>query len=279
MSKLNLYPTLIALFLIFGFAASAQTTLMSYNIRYANRNDGENSWSNRKDFLANQIKFYEPDIMGVQEALFDQLKYLDEQLNDYEYLGVGRDGGEKGEFSAIFYNTEEFDVLEKNTFWLSETPDEISKGWDAALNRICTYALFENEDTGEKFWVFNTHFDHRGEEARRESAKLIISKITEINDENLPVVLMGDLNLEPETESIQFLSNKMNDSKKVAEDVVFGPEGTYNGFDFIEPVQRRIDYIFTSKNDINVLKYAVLSDSQDLRYASDHLPVFVELEL
>ena len=277
MKKITLLPTLVML-LILEFTASAQTTVMSYNIRYANENDGENSWSNRKDFLTNQIKFYEPDIMGVQEALFNQLEYLDEHLRGYEYLGVGRDGGEKGEFSAIFYDTEEFDVLEKNTFWLSETPNEISRGWDAALNRICTYALFKNEDTRQKFWVFNTHFDHRGEMARRESAKLIISKIAEINDENLPVVLMGDLNLEPETESIQFLSGKMNDSKKVAEEVVFGPKGTYNGFNFKEPVERRIDYIFTSKNDIDVLKYAVLSDSQDLKYASDHLPVFVELE-
>jgi len=251
---------------------------MSYNIKYANENDCENSWSKRKEHITNQIKFYEPEIMGVQEALISQLKHFESEMENYKYVGVGRDDGkEAGEFSAIFYNAKEFEVLENDTFWLSDTPAEISVGWDAAMERICTYAKFKDKDSGKIFWVFNTHFDHVGEKARENSAELIWEKISALNKENLPVILMGDLNLEPQTSAIQFLSKKMNDSKTLAE-LDFGPEGTFNGYNFKEAVNRRIDYIFVSDN-IKVKKYAVLSDSKDLKYPSDHLPVMVEIQL
>ena len=260
-------------------AATAQMEIMSYNIKYANENDGENSWSERKAHLTAQLNFYEPEIFGVQEAVLEQLKHFERHLENYQYVGVGRDdGAEKGEFSAIFYKSSEFELLEEDTFWLSETPEKPIKGWDAALPRICTWALFQKKDSGEKFYVFNTHFDHVGEQAREESAKLIIHKIDEINKEDLPVILMGDLNLKPETKPIQFLSEQMNDSKNLAEKVVFGPEGTFNGYNFDKPVTDRIDYIFTN-DDFRVLKYGVLSDSKDLRYPSDHLPVVVTVEL
>ncbi|CAM4145201.1 endonuclease/exonuclease/phosphatase family protein [Gillisia limnaea] len=264
--------------LIFSFSLNAQIEVMSYNIKYANENDGENSWSLRKDHLANQIKFYQPDIFGVQEAVLEQLEYFEGTMPEYNYVGVGRDDGKtKGEFSAIFYDSNRFEVLKENTFWLSKTPDEISVGWDAALPRVCTYAKFRDKNSGENFWVFNTHFDHMGEEAREESARLIWKKMQELNSEGLPVILMGDLNLEPNAPGIKFLSEKLNDSKTIAE-LDFGPEGTFNGYNFLEPVKRRIDYIFTSKVNIEVLKYAVLSDSWDLKYPSDHLPVLVQLK-
>lgn len=256
----------------------SQVKLMTYNIKYANENDAENSWSYRKDWITSQIKFYEPDIFGVQEALQVQIDYFSEHMPNYKHIGVGRDDGmKKGEYSAIFYNSEKFKVLKNNTFWLNETPTKIKKGWDAALPRICTYGLFENKKTGEKFWYFNTHFDHVGVKARQESAKLIFEKITELNTQDYPVVLSGDFNLMPDTKSIQYLSEQMIDAKGAA-DLVFGPEGTYNGFNFSEPVTRRIDYVFLSKNGFHVKKYAVLSDSKDLKYPSDHLPVMVELE-
>lgn len=264
--------------MLFTFSLHAQIELMSYNIKYANENDGENSWSLRKDYLGNQIKFYQPDIFGVQEAVLEQLEYFEENLPEYNYVGVGRDDGKtKGEFSAVFYDTNRFEVLKENTFWLSETPGKVSVGWDAAMERVCTYALFEDKESGKKFWVFNTHFDHIGEKAREESARLIWKMIHDLNSEDLPVVLMGDLNLEPDTSGIRFLSEKLNDSKTIAE-LDFGPEGTFNGYNFIAPVTRRIDYVFTSKGDISVKKYAVLSDSKDLKYPSDHLPVFVQLQ-
>lgn len=256
----------------------AQIEVMSYNIKYATENDGENSWPKRKDHLTSQIKYYEPDIMGVQEALVEQLQHLRRELDEYEYIGVGRDqGNDEGEFSAIFYDTTQFIMLEEDTFWLSETPEKPSKGWDAALPRICTYGLFEKKDSGERFYVFNTHFDHVGQEARAESTKLIVEKIKNINKNDFPVILMGDLNLEPNTQPIEFLSKEFNDSKVIAEKVAFGPDGTYNGYHFDEPVTRRIDYIFTDDH-FRVVKYAVLSDSKDLKYPSDHLPVIVELE-
>ena len=269
----------LLLFIFTGTTLSSQEVeLMSYNIKYANENDGENSWSNRKNHITKQIKFYEPGIFGVQEALVSQLKHFKAEMNNYKYVGVGRDDGkEAGEFSAIFYNAEEFEMLENDTFWLSETPAEISVGWDAAMERICTYAKFKEKKSGKVFWVFNTHFDHVGEKARENSAKLIWERISALNKENLPVILMGDLNLEPHTGGIRFLMRKMNDSKAVAK-LDFGPDGTYNGYNFKESVTRRIDYIFTS-DEIEVKKYGVLSDSKDLKYPSDHLPVWVEVDL
>lgn len=277
---MNMYKLMASVLLtvIFSFSLNAQIELMSYNIKYANENDGENSWSLRKDHLGSQIKFYQPDIFGVQEAVLEQLDFFEDILPDYSYVGVGRDDGKtKGEFSAIFYDTSRFEVLQEDTFWLSETPRKVSVGWDAAMERVCTYALFGDKESGKKFWVFNTHFDHIGEKAREESARLIWKMIQDLNSEDLPVVLMGDLNLEPNAPGIKFLSEKLNDSKAIAE-LDFGPEGTFNGYNFKEPVTRRIDYIFTSKGNISVKKYAVLSDSKDLKYPSDHLPVFVQLQ-
>ena len=255
---------------------SQEMEIMTYNIKYLNETDGENSWSKRKDHLTNQIKFYEPGILGLQEAVKEQLEHLKGNLEGYEYFGEGRDGGQKGEFTAIFYDTARFELLKEDTFWLSETPSKPSKGWDAAYPRICTYAKFREKGSGKEFWVFNTHFDHQGDEARKKSSRMVIRKIEETNKQDLPVILMGDLNLEPETEEVQFLSEKMEDSKKVSK-LVFGPEGTFNGYEFSKPVNRRIDYIFLSKGDFQVEKYAVLSDSKNLRYPSDHLPVILEV--
>lgn len=259
-------------------ALSQHLSVMTYNIRYDNPNDGENRWEARKDFLIAQIKFHAPDIFGIQEGLAHQVNYINKELAGYKYVGVGRDDGKKkGEFSAIFFNASKFKTIESSTFWLSDTPEKISVGWDAALERICTYALFEHLETGQKIWVFNTHFDHVGKEARKNSVTLIYDRIGSLNKDNHPYILMGDLNLEPGTEPIQYLSQHLDDTKKVSKEVVFGPEGTFNGFQFNKPVTRRIDYIFTSKLGIEVQKYAVLSDSKNLRYASDHLPVYVEL--
>ncbi|MFZ0491474.1 MAG: endonuclease/exonuclease/phosphatase family protein [Salegentibacter sp.] len=274
-------PIFFFLFLFVQISLYSQTMeIMTYNIKYANENDGENSWSNRKEFITNQLKFYEPDAFGVQEAVKQQMDYFKDHLDGYDYVGVGRDDGkEGGEYSAIFYKKSRLKVLKHDTFWLSETPQKPSKGWDAAYPRICTYALFEDQQTGEKFWYFNTHFDHIGDKARKESAKLIWKKIQELNSEDLPAILSGDFNLEPDTESIRYLSEKMDDSKAISEGVVFGPEGTFNGYEFDKPVTRRIDYIFLSHEDFKVLKFGVISSSKDLRYPSDHLPVMVKLEL
>jgi endonuclease/exonuclease/phosphatase family metal-dependent hydrolase len=273
------YTMSLMILLFAAIPVQAQLQVMSYNIKYANENDGENSWSNRKDDLAAQLRFYEPHIFGVQEALQSQLEFLKKELDDeYEFFGKGRDdGGQKGEFSALFFKTEALQLLEQGTFWLSSTPETPGKGWDAAYPRVCTYGRFKVKNSGKEFWVFNTHFDHVGEEARRQSVRLIHNKISEVNKEELPVVLMGDLNLEPDSEEVKYLASHYRDSKKHAKHT-FGPQGTFNAYEFHKPVATRIDYIFTG-GDVQVNKYAVLSDSRDLRYFSDHLPVMVELEL
>ena len=270
---------LFCLIMVVGNGICAQTNLklMTYNIRYDNANDGENRWDMRKDWLTNQVRFVSPDIMGIQEGLAHQVNFLDENLKDYKYVGIGRDDGKtKGEFSAIFYDFTKLDLVDQNTFWLSETPEKPSVGWDASMERICTYALFEHKATNRQFLVFNTHFDHIGDLARANSIDLILTQIDKLNINNLPVFLMGDLNLEPDAEPIQHLSSKMKDAFHNSVNPAFGPTGTFNGFKHDRNVTRRIDYIFTGLRGIEVNKYAVLSDSKDLKYPSDHLPVVIE---
>ena len=269
---------LLSFWLITNISAQSYT-FMTYNLRYDNPRDGVNAWPERKDFLSDQLKFYSPDVFGIQEGLHRQVTYLDNALIKYNYTGVGRDDGkEQGEYCAIFYNSTKVKILKTSTFWLSDTPGKVSVGWDAAMERICTWALFEDVESNQKFFVFNTHFDHIGKKAREESVKLIVNKILEINPQAYPSMIMGDLNLMPESEPIVQMSHYFNDSKTVAKEVSFGPDGTYNGFNFQKPVTRRIDYIFTDKELISVQKYAILSDSKNCLYPSDHLPVFVELE-
>ena len=258
--------------------AQTDLRLMSFNIRYDNPGDGENAWSVRKDLLINQVRFYEPDIMGIQEGLSHQVHYIDDNIDYLGYVGVGRDEGkEKGEFSALFYNKERFNIVQSNTFWLSETPEKISVGWDASMERICTYALLENKETKEKFWVFNTHFDHRGKEARENSAKLILNQIEKLNRDAYPVILMGDFNALPESNTIQTVLGKLQDSRSISEIPTMGPEGTYNNFDILHKLERRIDYIFVSEG-VSVRKYAVLSNIISQKFTSDHLAVFVEID-
>lgn len=262
-------------------SANAQPLkLITYNIRLQTESDGANSWTNRKDFLTGQLKFYGPDIFGVQEALPQQVIDLANSFPDFGVVGTGRDGFGKGESSNIFYRSSRFNLIDSGTFWLSDTPGKISKGWDAALNRVCTYALLKDKRTKKTFWVFNTHLDHIGELARTKSLELILHTIDSLNKKKCPAFLMGDFNSEPQSARIGALREKMNDTRLVSEAPPFGPEGTFNGFKHDQPVKNLIDYIFVSKSSgIRVLKYAILSDSKDLRYPSDHLPVYVEVTI
>lgn len=251
---------------------------MTYNIRLDVESDGVNAWDFRKDYFTYQIQFYNPNIFGVQEAKPNQVMDIATLLLEYNNVGIGRDGIEEGESSNVFYKKERFTVKESNTFWLSETPNIISKGWDAAYNRVCTYGLFKDLKTKQFFWVFNTHLDHIGEAARTKGIELILSKIKGLNTKNYPVILMGDLNSEPQEDRIIMLKKEMDDTREVSIEKPFGPYGTFNNFKHNEPVTKLIDYIFISKKSaLKVKKYAVLSDSKGLRYPSDHLPVYVEL--
>jgi endonuclease/exonuclease/phosphatase family metal-dependent hydrolase len=251
----------------------SQTKVMTYNIKYDATSDTVNNWNFRKEAMVKLIKHYEPVFIGLQEALVHQVSYLDEALPAYTYIGVGRDDGkEKGEFSAIVFDSTQYKVLQSNTFWLSETPEKISKGWDAALERICTYGLFEHRTTKEQIWVFNTHFDHMGELARENSAQLLVDKIKEINTAKIPIVLMGDFNLEPERKGISILRSYLQDGKEITQKPFYGPEGTFNGFDPAMKLDRRIDYLFVTH--LRVIDYMHIDDRmENNKHISDHLPV------
>ncbi len=257
---------------------SQAAKIVTYNIRLNTPDDGENAWPNRKHLVTDLLRFHEADIIGMQEVLYDQLTDISLQMGGFDQIGVGReDGKADGEYSPIFYDSRKYQLKNHGWFWLSETPEKPSMGWDAACKRICTYALFEDYDNRKSFWVFNTHFDHVGEEARINSVRLILQKIDSLNTKDDPVILMGDFNLTPETKPIERIETQFFDSKKVSAQVPYGPEGTFNGFNFNSELKNRIDYIFV-KGKLNVQKYGVLTDSYEKRYPSDHLPVLIEIE-
>jgi endonuclease/exonuclease/phosphatase family metal-dependent hydrolase len=270
--------TLVIFTLLSLYSYGQTLKLMTYNIRLDVASDAENDWTHRKSFFTSQMQFYEPDVFGIQEAKPNQVVDIAAVLPKYNFVGIGRDGIGMGESSNIFYAKEKFKLLESNTFWLSETPDTISMGWDAACNRVCSYALLKNKQSNKLIWVFNTHLDHIGEQARTKGLELILSRIEKLNHKKYPVILMGDFNSEPNSERIIALKKIWNDSKEISLEKPFGPSGTFNNFKYNEPVTKLIDYIFISKTEkITVKKYAVLSDAKDLRYPSDHFPVFVEI--
>lgn len=261
-----------------SFHSNAQVIrAITYNLRFDNPADGKDQWANRKMNVVKLLEHYSPDVFGVQEALKNQLDYLTDAMPEYEFIGVGRDDGEEaGEFSAIFYNKAHVKLIKSGTFWLSDTPDKVSKGWDAALPRICTYALFQEVQTKRKFWMFNTHFDHIGDIARNESAYLIVSKINEMNKKDYPVLLTGDFNLRQEDAPIQYLSKKLNDT--YSEDTKNASYGTFNGFKHDEKPEKRIDYIFVN-DQFTPVRTAIITDKYQDRFPSDHLPVMAELEM
>jgi endonuclease/exonuclease/phosphatase family metal-dependent hydrolase len=187
MKKLQVWLLLFATTNAFG-----QLSVMSYNIRYDTAADSLNAWAYRKADLVSFLQFHHPQIIGLQEALHHQIQYIDSALTQYSFVGVGRDdGAQLGEFSPILYDSSRLYMIRSGTFWLSETPEKPSQGWDAALPRICTWAIFEKKNEHQQFLCMNAHFDHLGERARLESSILIAHRLAEISDEqNWPVIVM-----------------------------------------------------------------------------------------
>jgi endonuclease/exonuclease/phosphatase family metal-dependent hydrolase len=230
------------------------------------------------------IRFHEVDAVGVQEALLHQLADLEQRLPGFGRVGVGRaDGREAGEYSAILYRTARLQLLESATFWLSPTPEiPGSKGWDTAIERIATWARFRDRETGCELVHLNTHFDHIGEEARRESARLIRRRLRRIAN-GLPVVVTGDLNAVPTSVPYRILTSDtlpdairpLVDAFRVSEQPHYGPISTWTAFRAIEP-DRRIDYVLVS-SDVRVERHGILPDSWDGRFPSDHLPVLASV--
>lgn len=266
------------LLFVFAWSFSQNLKVMSFNIRLNVDSDKENSWTNRKQDAVDLLSYYHADYFGVQEALPEQMKEIKNCLKNYDYVGVGRDDGkEKGEFSAIFYDTERLQVIKSGTFWLSETPEKPSKGWDAAYNRVCTYAVFKDKKSKKEFLAMNLHFDHIGNVARVKSADLILKKIKEINPKNLPLTLSGDFNLTDDTEPIKIISQNLKDSFYNSEKKHYGPKGTFTAFNVTEVPQDRIDYIFVKGFKIKSNRH-INDRRENLLYPSDHFPVLTELQ-
>jgi len=277
----NIYIVFLSVLCLIGFQNQGHAQVdrvLTYNIKYDNPKDSVNNWTNRKEEVIQLIKHYEPQIFGIQEGLLHQLQDLDSGLPNYARIGVGRDDGiEKGEFSAIYYRGDEFIVESESTFWLSETSDIVSMGWDASYKRVCTYGLFKNKLTDQKFLVFNVHYDHKGKIARAKSSELILDKIKKINTHNYPVILMGDFNAQEDDLPIRTITQDLDDGSKLCTNGIYGPTGTFTGFVPNAVPDRRIDFIFVK--DFEVTKYSHIDDKKrDNNYLSDHLPVLIEFK-
>ena len=255
--------TFLLLLCAFTLGAVEQMIVGTYNIRYANKGDSinGNGWGQRSPYIAQLVQFHGFDIFGTQEGKYHQLQDLKRMMPGYDYIGVGRDDGKQGgEYSAIFYRTEKFEVLDHGDFWLSTETDHPNKGWDAALPRICSWGKFRDKETGFTFLFFNLHMDHIGVQARAESAKLILKKVKEF-PEHLPAILTGDFNVDQNNESYTLLdqSGIMRDSYQIAE-FRYAPNGTFNSFHPDRFTESRIDHLFLTK-EFKVKRYGILTDT------------------
>jgi endonuclease/exonuclease/phosphatase family metal-dependent hydrolase len=263
---------------------TAPIRVMSYNIKYDDKSDTLNGWSQRREQVVNLISFYEPDFVGTQEGLLHQLEYIESGVDSMKWIGVGRtDGKEEGEFSALFYDNERFELIADtdSTIWLSESPGEPGKSWDAALPRILSWGKFRDKSSQQELFVFNTHFDHIGDTARAESARLIVDTIKKVAG-GMPVILTGDFNATPDSKPFANLTNGsvLEDAYNVSALPHVGPEFSFEGFKALDSTatKRRIDYIFVN-DQVEVLKHAFISNFRDGRYPSDHLPVIADVEI
>ena len=294
-----------AMALLVAAALSAQSLYVgTYNIRNRNKGDEENGnvWATRCKVLCNQVNFEAPDAFGTQEVLVQQLRDMRAALDNYDYIGVGRDDGkEAGEYSAIFYKKDHLKLLDHGNFWLNETPDTPKLGWDAACIRICTWGKFKQLKSGFKFYYFNLHMDHVGIVARREAAKLIVRKIREIA-KDAPVVVTGDFNVDQNNEIFKIFTDSgiLKDSYTSAR-LRFAENGTFNSFDTNRFSTSRIDHIFLSPK-FSVDRYGILTNAywtpvegakevkgkdapSEIRFKkytrrapSDHYPVFAHIK-
>lgn len=251
--------------------------IISFNIRLsANKVDGRNAWKYRKDATLEMIQKETPSAFGLQEAMPDQVKYISDAFPQYDYVGVGRDDGKKsGEFMAIFYLKDKFELLDSGTYWLSETPDVVSRGWDAQCNRTLTWVKLKEISTGKVFFYYNTHLDHIGEKAREESVKLIVDIIKKNVPEGMPVIFGGDLNSSIDSPIFNpLLDMNMKSVRETAPET--DHKGTFNAFG-TAPSNIILDHIFI--RDIEPISYRTLVENYGAPYISDHYPIEVVLKL
>lgn len=278
---------LVAFLVIIGLESCKDSkplelNVMTFNIRYDNPEDSLNNWKYRKDVVSQTILNYDVDILGTQEVLANQLQDMKTALSAYTAIGVGReDGIVAGEFNALFYKKDKFKEIESGTFWLSETPDQPgSKGWDAACERVATWAFLEDVATQRRFLAINTHLDHVGAEARINGVKLMLGKASE-KAGDLPVVLTGDFNSEPSSDVVQFITSDLIPNKLIStrDHAIEKKDKAWTFHDFEHlPIDKRpyIDYIFVSKG-VQVLNYEVVDEKLNDILVSDHNPVVAKI--
>lgn len=269
--------------LLFPALAGAQDSLrmrvISYNIRYKNNIDSINGWEFRRDNVASLLKYHDADIIGMQEAMFDQIYDMEKRLPGYDWYGVARMTGPSGECTPIFYRKDRFVLLDSGTFWYSETPDvKESKSWDAYFPRIASWGKFRDKATKKEFFFFNTHFDHRGEIARQNSALVLLKQIEKIA-KGKPVIVTGDFNSRETSVAYSNItgSGVLKDAVQVSKGGHYGPINTSAGF-FVtnRPPRARIDYVFVNDRVV-VKRTATLTDQQEGRYFSDHLALAADV--
>ncbi len=250
--------------------------IMSFNIRCGDV--GEDTWEDRIGIVCQTILESNADSVGIQEATPGWMAELIAHIgHKYDYVGVGRDdGANKGEYSPVFYLKDKYEAIETDTFWLSETPREVSFGWDAACRRVCSWARLKNKETGEEYVHINTHFDHKGVEARRNSVEMIIKHAKTFT--NIPVVFTADMNVVEGTENYnQFVnSNYFDDTKKLAPDTM--SYCTYHDTKPEEHAEDVIDYVMIN-DGFQAKKYVVMTEGIDGRFVSDHYPIYAEIEI
>lgn len=270
--KKNVLFLVVALSMSMSIVAKSpiDVKIISYNIRTLAR-DGENSWQFRKHATKNMLERQCPDAFGLQEAKVTHMQYIDSVCPQYARVGVGRDDGKNGgEFMTIYYKKERFDLLDSGTFWLSETPEKVSCGWDAACNRTTTWVKLRDKVTGVKFYYFNTHFDHKGKIAQVESAKLIIKKIGEIAGDKASVILTGDFNVRTENAALLPLLYNMKAARATAP--VTDYKGTYNGF-VRAGKYTIIDHVFYRGRRVVCNEFCTLDGDYGAKFISDHYPI------
>ena len=263
--------------LLLGCKSGENTlTVMSYNIRFETADDGDNAWPHRREAVAEMIRDVHPAVFGVQEALPGQLRYIGETCPEYRWVGVGRDDGvSEGEHMAVFYDTTRTTLVNWGTYWLSETPDVPSYGWDAACRRTATWTLMKDLASGRHFYFVNTHLDHVGTEARKNGLLLVVERIAEMNPEGWPMILLGDFNVHPDDPCLDSLRPLMTDAWESA--LSADPGVTYHGWGR-HTEGTPIDYVFYkgfgSCRDIRRITRTYL----DVPFVSDHYPVAATLE-
>ena len=261
------------------FACSPSPTplkVMTFNVRAGVANDHENSWQYRRKAAADMILDQRPAVFGVQEAVDFQLDYFLEQCPMYQCVGVGReDGVKEGEHMSVFYDTTRIALQDWGTYWLSETPDVPSLGWDAACRRTATWTLLKDLTGKRDFYFVNTHLDHVGKEARRKGLALIVDRIGQMNPDGFPMILMGDFNVFPDDPCLKDLRNLMTDAWETAPEIDEGP--TWHGWGTVTDT-RHIDYIFYSGFSKCTSLVRLTKSYDNMPFVSDHYPVIAVLE-